>query len=166
MKFTSLFALLNVASAKMSFGSCPTDVPVVDDMDPARMAGNWYEITRDWDFPFTMGSECGTRYYELRDDDYADLDFHWRSKKMFGGYGGAAGSYFNCGTSDEWTCQINMTESPDSRIPFHYMEVDYDDYNINYGCFEFDWMPGVKMEFFFILSRNPTMSNEQRLELE
>merc|ERR1719183_1314332 len=104
MKSTLLFALLNGASAKWSLGSCPT-VDVVTDLDTELFAGNWYEIARDRMFPYEMGADCCTRQYHLRDD--GDMDFWYRAEYPLWGYGGVGGTYFDCGTSDDWSCVIN-----------------------------------------------------------
>ena len=97
MKFIAV-ALLGLTQAKMGFGPCP-EVELMSDLDTARFAGNWYEISRDSQFFMEMGYECTTQQYVLNDD--GNLDFYYRANMLhpMSMYGGIGGEVNNCGNS-------------------------------------------------------------------
>ena len=93
MKFIAV-ALLGLTQAKMGFGPCP-EVELMSDLDTARFAGNWYEISRDSQFFMEMGYECTTQQYVLTDD--GDMDFYYRANMMLM-YNGIGGTVNECGS--------------------------------------------------------------------
>ncbi len=60
-------ALLETANAKFSFGFC--DQPTLQsDFDITQYLGVWYEIVRDVETSYELGTDCVTPKYSLNPD--------------------------------------------------------------------------------------------------
>ena len=167
MKSFAVALLLNMVSAKMGFGPCP-QVDTMTDLDEARFAGNWYEVSRDSTPFMEVGYECTTQQFVLNDD--GDLDFYFRANFLhpLSGYNGIGGTTKNCGTSDEWTCQAYMPTTSaraDKLYPLTFLDTDYDNYAISYACMDMMW-DSMHYEYWNILARDTTLAAEHQATAE
>merc|ERR1719503_266558 len=80
--------MYGTSDAKTSYGSCP-EVDYVADFQPERYVGRWYEVFRDKWNKYTLGTDCVTREFALRDDGNINLNFrgyyHWLFSYQGGG---------------------------------------------------------------------------------
>ena len=156
MKTFALAAFLGAAQAGLSFGSCPTP-PLVENFDSAAFAGEWYEILRESQFMYEMGQQCSTQSFQLDAD--GNLDIHFRAWFLMMGYSGVDGIlYCADGSASTQTCMASMAGS-EPIYPFNFLATDYDNYAVSYFCMP---MLGdtMKMEWYNILSKTPTLSDE------
>ena len=152
--------MADTVEARWSFGSCPK-VENVSDFDPARYSGQWYEIVRDRQNPYTLSTDCVTKEFAPYNEQDKSMDLYFRGYYMWRfGYMGASGTMYQCdeGSADSFTCMATMGRSP-KRSPFPIWATDYDNYDIGYSCT--DHLGGrVKFEMFSVASRTPEMSDE------
>ena len=149
---------LSLSQAMLHFGKCPTP-QVVNTMDRAAFAGNWYEIQRDNMFPMEITAECVTHEYKLTNESELDLRFRGWYAMMFFQYSGVGGQLLECGTSNDWTCQATMAGG-DKRSAFNFLEVDTSSHNVLYVCEEM--MDGAMYsDFVFIMSRDQKMDENK-----
>merc|ERR1712032_1812317 len=90
------------------------------DFDPARYSGKWYEIVRDRQNPYTIGSECVTREFAQLNEDEMSMDLNFRGYYLWRfGYMNGSGTLYQCdeGSADSWTCKATMGGSS-KRSPF------------------------------------------------
>lgn len=66
-----------VASARYSFGSCPTDIKFISDFNKERYVGKWYQIVRNPWNTMSFGSDCLTKEYSSIKED-GTMDFNYR----------------------------------------------------------------------------------------
>ena len=59
----------------ISLGRCPRDISYIQDFDPKRYAGKWYEFLRDPGNPMTIATDCVTKEFALDSDGNLDLYF-------------------------------------------------------------------------------------------
>ena len=139
----------------MSLGACPKPA-LVADFDATAFAGNWYEIIRESSFMYEMGQECSTQSFKLNAD--GDLDLYFRARIMFM-YNGVDGTlYCDEGSASTETCMASMAGGEPIH-PFNFLATDYENYAVSYFCMD---MVGenVKMEWYNILSKSETLSDE------
>ena len=104
--------------------------------DPARLSGKWYEVVRDNQNPWTLGTSCVTKEFSPYNEQEKKLDLYFRCHwQMKFGYMGIGGSLYQCdeGSANSWTCKATMGSSS-KRSDFNIFETDYDNYEILYYC--------------------------------
>ena len=161
----ALATLTDSAEAKWSWGSCP-DVLNMPNFEPARYSGKWYEIVRDRQNAYTIGTDCVTREYAPFDDQSNSMDLNFRGYYMWRfGYMSGSGTMYKCGESTstceatmEATMQASMGEST-KRSPFPIFYTDYENFDISYLCREY-WGGMVRYEMFSLNTRTPEPSDD------
>lgn len=146
--------------ARWSFGECPK-VENMANFDPARYSGQWYEIVRDRQNPYTISTDCVTKEFAPYNEQDKSMDLYFRGYYAWRfGYMGATGTMYQCdeGSPDSFTCMATMGRSP-KRSPFSIWHTDYDNFDIQYMCSN-HWGGRVKFEMFSVSSRTPEMSDE------
>ena len=151
MNKAAIFALgmLGAAEARMGEGSCPTGVTYMDNFEPARFAGKWFQVESDSVHRWASESSCVTQEYAMNAD--GNLDLYFRGNYN-GGYRGINGTLYDCETG---TCQATMGSRTDRRWPFEFFATDYENYHISYHCYERD---GQFSEFLSVNSRQAGLS--------
>jgi len=148
-----VLGLTCVAAQRITGGACP-DVTVKSDFDVAKFKGMWYEVEKN-PAPFQAGLKCNTCSYEDKGDYVSILS-----------------TGINIYTGKEETIEGKAT-TPDPAVPAklevtsgplegHYwiLETDYENFAVEYSCSSYQDM--FKMEFIWILSRQPTFDMETR----
>ena len=143
--------MYGTSDAKMSFGSCP-EVEMISDFQPQNYVGKWYEVYRDKWNKYSLGADCVTKEFAVRDDGKINLYFrgyyHWMLK-----YQGIDGVMSDCdeGSPDSFTCQATMGGG--TRLnPIKIFATDYKNYDISYSCSDYWGM--FKNENLGITSRH------------
>ena len=155
MKIIALtLAALTGASARLSFGQCPTDLENVTNLDKSRYAGRWYQIEQDIQFPMTVSAVCTYKDLEINSTGDLDLWFGAYYTMMFQ-YSGAGGVMY-CEDGNKETCEATMGGRP-KRSDFPVLATDYETYEVNYICMNMveNFM---KADFIMIWGREKEMS--------
>ena len=132
------------SEAKTSYGSCP-QVYNMADFQPDKYVGKWYEVFRDKWNKYTLGTDCVTREFAIRDDGNINLYFRGYYHWLFS-YQGANGVMSDCneGSADTFTCRATMGGGS-KKSPFSIFATDYENYDISYQC-EQTWGGWYKTE--------------------
>ena len=151
-KYLSLAALTGAVTAS----TCPT-FETQKNIDGSRYVGNWFEITRDADFIFELGSQCSTAHYTP--NQKGNIDVVNRSWALY--YGA---NYFALkGEAKPHLEEGNLTvgffgASIEGDANYNILFTDYD------NAIVYDCAPGplgTIVEQMWILSRENTMSDEK-----
>ena len=90
-------ACLHVTEGRIWFGSCPKDLKMIDNFDPYRYVGKWYEIARDYTNPFTYFSMCTTQEFgQVKPDGSFDQNYRRLYWPIFW-HRDFDGVYYQCG---------------------------------------------------------------------
>ena len=65
-------------------------------------------------------------------------------------YMGVGGELSQCGTSNDWTCQVSMAES-ETLYPWGILATDYDNWSVMYTCMD---MGAMHVKWLSISDRN------------
>ena len=169
MKYTNTIALILAgayqAEAMTSLGSCPK-VEYVDNFNPEKYLGKWYETKRGYFNLMELGTDCVTAEFKKnKDGKNVDLNFRGYYHWIFS-YASGAGTLYDCadGTKDTWTCQATMGGS-ESKSPISVLATDYDNYDVSYFCSDYVW--GLwKFENISVRSRKYTLTDAQKKEVK
>ena len=100
---------LTLGSASAYFtlmGSCPDEIPAVEDFDGARYMGRWYEIQRDsWNW-FELGAECVTATYTMKID--GQIEVFNRQRTALGWYDAILGNAVCDREDGEGRCNVGF----------------------------------------------------------
>ena len=166
MKYTTTVALILAGvEANYSFGGCPT-VEWVDNFQPDRYLGKWYETKRGYFNIMELGTDCVTAEFKKnKDGKNVDLNFRGYYHWMFS-YASGAGTLWDCadGSKDTWTCKATMGGS-DNKSPLSVLATDYDNYEVAYFCKDFAW-GAWKYEDIAVRSRKYALTDAQNKEVE
>lgn len=116
-------------------GQCP-DVKAMENFDPARYLGKWYEAEKYF-FLFEFGGKCVTADYKLRDDGAIrvlnkQIDIFSGIQKEI------KGEATQVGRSDEAKLSVRFPTLPvDVAAPYWVVDTDYDSYAVVWSCYEF-----------------------------
>ena len=124
-------AALSAASARISFGTCPTDVDNVTNLDKTKFSGRWYRIEQDIQQWYSFGADC--IFQDMTLDSNNDIDLWvgaWYWTRL--SYGGGSGTMY-CEAGNKQTCEANMGGGT-NRSDYPILATDYESYSISYSC--------------------------------
>jgi hypothetical protein len=82
----------------------------------------------------TVGVDCATKELAVRPDGH--MDAYVRAHVfLHNDYEGIGGEAHNCGTSDDFTCEVSATGGKDF-YPIQFFDTDYENYDIFYACWD------------------------------
>ncbi|XP_071765276.2 apolipoprotein Da, duplicate 2 [Centroberyx gerrardi] len=150
--------LLSVLAASAQIfrpGKCPKPA-VQENFDVTRYIGKWYEIQK---LPNTFQwGECGTATYSLKNAGVGVLN---RELLADGTVNAITGSAKVKDPSEPAKLEVSFFESSPPG-PYWVLSTDYEGHSLVYGCTDFGLF---RMEFAWILSRQPTLPEETIEEL-
>lgn len=80
MKSLSLIlGAISLTDAKLSAGTCP-EVEIMDNFQPEKYAGKWFEVARDVHNTYSYTAECVTKEFGINKE--GDVDLYFRGKYM------------------------------------------------------------------------------------
>ena len=165
-------AMVGNAEATLTWGGkCRvpgTDYTTQPNLDISRYLGRWYEIQRDKDTEFEWTGSCNTATYSSSDIAGGKVTVKNRMWVWwwFFTYNDANGKA-QC--KSDGKCNVTFSGDPkpieDGKLSnYNVLSTDYDSYSLVYTCSE-KWFGLAVKEYFWILSRQPTMSEAKLREL-
>ncbi|CAL9689283.1 unnamed protein product [Knipowitschia caucasica] len=151
----TLLCALAASAQVISFGRCPKPA-VQANFDPSKYIGRWYEIEK---LPtgFQKG-ECGTATYSAKSAGVIGV---FNSELLKDGtINSIAGSAKVKSPEEPAKLEVSFSGTPPG--PYWVLSSDYEGHSLVYGCQELGIFKG---ELSWILSREPTISDETREEL-
>ena len=104
-----------------------------------------------------MGQECGTQAYRKNARGNYDLYFRAYFWTMAFQYLGVNGELSQCGTSNDWTCQVSMAGS-ETLYPWGILATDYDNWSVMYTCMD---MGAMHVKWLSISDRRGAITSDQ-----
>jgi len=151
-----LLTIICFASVKSDFswGKCPKVQYELNSFDLSRYLGRWYEIARAENVPFEKG-DCNQAEYTLNDD--GSIKVH--NSEFLQGERHEAVARANT-TNDPFRLQVIGKSFLAKYFPGDYrvINTDYENFALIFSCADY---LVAKVEFVWILSRTPQLSEEQ-----
>ncbi|XP_039672587.1 apolipoprotein D-like isoform X1 [Perca fluviatilis] len=152
----TLLSVLAASAQVLKSGKCPKPA-VQADFDASRYLGKWYEIKK---LPaFFQKGECSTATYSLKSPGVVGV---LNSELLDDGtINSIIGSAKAKNPAEPAKLEVSFFEgSPPG--PYWVLSTDYEGHSLVYGCTDFGLF---RTEFSWILSREPTLSEETVEEL-
>ncbi|XP_035027502.1 apolipoprotein Da, duplicate 2 [Hippoglossus stenolepis] len=152
----TLLSVLAASAQIFKFGKCPKP-DVQANFDATRYVGRWYEIMK-LPTAFQKG-ECGTATYSLKSPGVVGV----LNRELLndGTTNAIAGSAKAKNPAEPAKLEVSFFENSPPG-PYWVLSTDYEGHSLVYGCSDFGLF---RMEFSWILSREPTLSEEAVEEL-
>ncbi|XP_060901062.1 apolipoprotein D-like [Labrus mixtus] len=154
----TLLCVMAASAQMLRFGKCPKP-PVQANFDSSRYVGKWYEIMK-LPTQFQKG-ECGTATYSPKSPGV--IGVLNRELLKDGSINFIVGSAKVKHPSEPAKLEVSFTEIPSPPGPYWVLSSDYETHSLVYGCSDFGLF---RLEFAWILSREPTMSEETLQSLQ
>ncbi|XP_070775679.1 apolipoprotein D-like [Enoplosus armatus] len=152
----TLLSVLAASAQVLKFGKCPKPA-VQANFDATRYIGKWYEIQK-LPTAFQKG-ECGTATYSLKSPGVIGV---LNSELLDDGtINSIVGSAKVKDPAEPAKLEVSFFETSPPG-PYWVLSSDYEGHSVVYGCTDFGLF---RMEFAWILSREPTLSEETLEEL-
>ncbi|XP_020490937.2 apolipoprotein D-like [Labrus bergylta] len=148
----TLLCVMAASAQMLRFGKCPK-LPVQANFDSSRYVGKWYEIMK-LPTQFQKG-ECGTATYSPKSPGV--IGVLNRELLKDGSINFIVGSAKVKHPSEPAKLEVSFTDIPSPPGPYWVLSSDYETHSLVYGCSDFGLF---RLEFAWILSREPTMSEE------
>ncbi|KAL3055422.1 hypothetical protein OYC64_018161 [Pagothenia borchgrevinki] len=151
----TLLSVLAVSAEVLRFGRCPKPA-VQADFNSSMYIGKWYEIMK---LPtFFQKGECGTATYSAKSPGVIGV---LNSELLAdGSTNSILGSAKVKDLTEPAKLEVSFNASPPG--PYWVLSTDYEGHSLVYGCRDY----GIfRMEFSWILSREPTIPEETVEEL-
>ncbi|XP_033507053.1 apolipoprotein D-like isoform X1 [Epinephelus lanceolatus] len=146
----TLLCIFAASAQVLKFGKCPTPA-VQANFDPTRYVGKWYEIMK-LPTAFQKG-ECGTATYSLKGPGV--LGVLNRELLDDGSINSIVGQAKVRDPAVPAKLEVSFSGTPPG--PYWVLSSDYEGHSLVYGCTDFGLF---RMELSWILSREPTLSEE------
>ncbi|CAJ1072704.1 apolipoprotein D-like isoform X3 [Xyrichtys novacula] len=148
----TLLCALAASAQVLRFGKCPKP-PVQANFDSSRYVGKWYEIQK-LPTQFQKG-ECGTATYSPKGPGVVGV----LNRELLedGTINSIVGQAKVKHPSEPAKLEVSFTGIPSPPGPYWVLSSDYETHSVVYGCTDFGLF---RMELAWILSREPTMSEE------
>ncbi|KAE8290724.1 Apolipoprotein D [Larimichthys crocea] len=152
----TVLSVLAASAQGLKFGRCPKPAVQVN-FDASRYIGKWYEIQK-LPTAFQKG-ECGTATYSAKSPGVIGV---FNQELLDDGtVNGIVGSAKVKNPAEPAKLEVSFFEdSPPG--PYWVLSTDYEGHSLVYGCTDFGLF---RMEFAWILSREPTLPEETVEEL-
>ncbi|KAG8014285.1 Apolipoprotein D [Nibea albiflora] len=154
--FLTLLSVLAASAQVLRFGRCPKPA-VQANFDASRYIGKWYEIQK-LPTAFQKG-ECGTATYSAKSPGVIGV-FNQELLDN-GSVNGIVGSAKVKNPAEPAKLEVSFFENSPPG-PYWVLSTDYEGHSLVYGCTDFGLF---RMEFAWILSREPTLPEETVEEL-
>ena len=163
------FFIASAVGAKVTYGEKCLVAGVDYDTQPVDLTkylGKWYEIQRDKSLPFEWGATCSTADYKIKDAAEGVITVDNRAK-FWWPYHTTSG-LAKCSANGR--CRVSFSFHPEQDLdgPANYnvLSTDYESYSLVYSCENLSFAGlHAKAEAIWILSRTPTMSEDQKAQL-
>ncbi|XP_042284954.1 apolipoprotein D-like isoform X1 [Thunnus maccoyii] len=152
----TLLCVLAANAQLLKFGKCPK-LDVQANFDATRYIGRWYEIKK-LPTAFQKG-ECGTATYSLKSPGVIGV----LNRELLddGTTNSIVGSAKAKDPAEPAKLEVSFFETSPPG-PYWVLSSDYEGHSLVYGCTDFGLF---RMEFAWILSREPTLSEETTEQL-
>ena len=135
-------------------GQCQQPTSLVDDFQPDRYLGRWYEMYREKTIPFES-YDCGTATYVKLDQNYIEVnnqEYNIQGVK-WGSSNPTKAAKAQCSGFRSGHCQVSFFWAQ-PWSDYKVMMTDYDSYSVVYGCDTYG--AGVyKNDWLWTLARTP-----------
>ncbi|KAM9350198.1 apolipoprotein D-like [Symphorus nematophorus] len=148
----TLLSVLAASAQVIRFGKCPKPA-VQANFDATRYVGKWYEIQK-LPTAFQKG-ECGTATYSTKSPGV--LRVFNRELLDDGTINSIIGQAKPKDPAEPAKLLVSFDDIPSPPGPYWVLSTDYDGHSLVYGCTDFGLF---RMELSWILSREPTLSQE------
>ena len=167
-KVAAMAALLGLTQARLFGNKCP-ETKVVQNFEPARYLGTWYDEYRSHTFDRVEKGECVLAQYSTREDGLIAVD---NSQQLYNKDGSIS-------PERSYAKGSAKLEDPDKKEghlcvkfsifqpgcgDYQVLDTDYENYTFIYGCSES--LLGEITEDFWILSRKPLSHEGKDPELD
>eukprot|EP00806_Schmidingerella_arcuata_P003246 Macronucleus_3939.p1 GENE.Macronucleus_3939~~Macronucleus_3939.p1 ORF type:complete len:204 (+),score=48.54 Macronucleus_3939:1-612(+) len=154
-------ALASLAFAGPRWGerSCPA-FEAQADLDLARYAGSWYEITRDKTTPFEILASCVVADYSYTEGEGA-LGVTNSGYRYHKGWNTVSGSAVPQG--DGLVVSFSGMPQLDSEPNYFVVGTDYDTYSIVYSCSKYGGL--FAFDLLWVLARETSLSDAKMEEI-
>ncbi|XP_073347963.1 apolipoprotein D-like [Pagrus major] len=152
----TLLCALAASAQFLKFGKCPKPA-VQANFDATRYVGKWYEIMK-LPTAFQKG-ECGTATYSPKSPGVIGV----LNRELLddGTINSIVGSAKAKNPAEPAKLEVSFDDIPSPPGPYWVLSSDYEGHSLVYGCTDFGLF---RMEFSWILSREPTL-NEETVEM-
>uniref|UniRef100_A0A3Q3FB48 Apolipoprotein D n=1 Tax=Labrus bergylta TaxID=56723 RepID=A0A3Q3FB48_9LABR len=155
----TLLCVMAASAQMLRFGKCPKPVNMnhlflsAINIMKYKYVGKWYEIMK-LPTQFQKG-ECGTATYSPKSPGV--IGVLNRELLKDGSINFIVGSAKVKHPSEPAKLEVSFTDIPSPPGPYWVLSSDYETHSLVYGCSDFGLF---RLEFAWILSREPTMSEE------
>ncbi len=157
--FIILLIFVAAIRCDFSFGGCKNIVSEPETFKLDRYLGKWYELGRSKTIPFEKG-DCNYAIYSLNDDGTVKV---YNTEVVNGEFKGVVGKAEK--TENPFKLTVSFSDSLFAKLNkgnYHILDTDYDSFAVIYSCTN---LFVAKVEFYWILSRTPEVSQEKLEEL-
>ncbi|KAJ0182734.1 hypothetical protein K1T71_002103 [Dendrolimus kikuchii] len=150
---TGCFTLrLSMAQILMS-GPCP-DVQAMDDFDPGRYLGKWYEAEKYF-FIFEFGGRCVTADYKLKENGTIRV-LNKQINNFSGIQNEIQGEAVQVGRTNEAKLSVRFPTLPvDIAAPYWVVDTDYVSYALVWSCYNKKGILHTQNAWILTRERNP-----------